>query len=68
MLNSSGMWGFPLAHAMLLFHFQEYMREYECSPWLSIVLFSSVLAVVVFGLYRTVKGVSLDLIGEGVAS
>ena len=68
MLNSSGMWGFPLAHAMLLFHYQEYMREYECSPWLSIVLFSSVLAVVVFGLYRTVKGVSLDLIGEGVAS
>lgn len=68
MLGSSAMWAFPLAHAMLMFHYQEYMRKYEFSPWLSLLIFGGVLVAAGVLLYRKVRGVSLDQIGGEVSS
>lgn len=66
LLGSPGMWGFPLAHALLSLHYQEYFRTYEFSPWLSLALFTGMLAVIGILIYRRVKKIDLDLIGGDV--
>lgn len=68
LLRSRGMWFFPLAHAMLSFHYQKYLRRYEFSPWLSLVLFGTALLAAGGVAYRKAKRVSLDMIGGDVQS
>lgn len=68
LLRSRGMWFFPLAHALLSFHYQKYFRKYEFSPWLSLLLFGIVLLFAGGVAYHKAKKVSLDMIGGDVLS
>lgn len=61
------MWFLPVRHMVLFMHFQDYMREYVFSPWLSIVVFIMLLGVLAVIGYQKAKKVTLDVMeGNGV--
>lgn len=61
-------WLFPITHAMLLKHYNNYFRKYIFPPWLSVVILGVACIIMFVIIYRKSSKVSLDMIGGTVFS
>ena len=68
LLYNQGMWFFPVSHSLLIYHYHAYFRQYVFPPWLSLVLFGTVLLVIGIVMYRKAGKVNIDLIGGDLLS
>lgn len=62
--KSKWMWLFPISHAILWIHYQDYYREYIFSPWASAVLLIAANLLVFAGMVYKVRHVNLDILRE----